>query len=208
MNNLVKHLFDNNFDEILQRSLLNCHVKGLHSIMLSEHKGATIRLYVADTNHELYVNNEFDILTHDLSIAFHPHHCNLTLECVKGQFLNWEVKESDKGIKLNKFLYHSAIIEGKTHFELIDENSHIETLKNRFVNKGECVMMKAEELHTVAVEKGKVAAWLVYEGKEDEKYSSYCWSNADLTNQDFSGLYGKPTKEDIFSLLKIAGFEV
>jgi hypothetical protein len=139
-----------------------------------------------------------------MTLAIHPHHCNLTLHCVKGSFINSEFKQAGFGgrFKLNKWLYRSAINEGEMKFKFIVANDGLDLVRHRTVWEGNSVYMAAKDLHTVIVPKGEVAAWLVYEGEEDPNYKPYCWSNADLNNLDTTGMYQRPTKEDIFRLLK------
>jgi hypothetical protein len=204
MKQLIKHLLQNNLEEILSRSLLNCHVKGLHSIMLSESPAKTIRLYVATPDHELY-RNHYSEMDSVMSLAFHAHHCNLTLHCIKGILFNWEVVEDDNGsIELQKYIYHSKITEGDLSFEKIGTGK-LRTTCHRYVNEGEAVFMKADQIHTVACEKNKLCAWLVYEGKEDKSYKPYCWTHSNVNNIDYSQLYQKPTEKQIMKLLKQIG---
>lgn len=59
MNSLIKHLWENNRKEIISKSIKNCHVKGLHSIMLLQSKNKTIRMYISDYNSELVNENGF-----------------------------------------------------------------------------------------------------------------------------------------------------
>lgn len=198
MKELVRHLIANNFDEIRAKSLLNCHCKGLHSIMLLESPGKTIRLYIAVEGNELsrnFPDGRFQ------SIAFHPHHCNLTLHCVKGQLLNWTLKESDaSGMYLTKYKYRSKINEGELSFE----NSGVSYLKTEsltWLKKGESVHMPANQIHTVACNDNEISAWLVYEGVEDPHYESFCWSNSNPNQLDATGLYRQPTEQQILKLL-------
>ena len=204
MQQLVKHLLANNLDEILSKSLLHCHCKGLHSIMLSESLEKTIRLYICVPENEMHKNFPENFGNNDMTIAFHPHHCNLTLHCIKGRFLNWEVKEVSAGIVTTKYKYHSKIKEGDLSFEKLD-TAYLETTMYRWLYEGNAVQMKANEIHTVACEYGKLSAWLVYEGKEDDKYNSLCWSNTNVNSQNFNGLYVKPTHNEVLELLTMVG---
>lgn len=79
MKELIKHLVNNHLDTIVEKSFLNCHVMGLHSIMLLESPEKTIRLFVSDGNSKLRKNTEENILKGKQTLAFHPHHCNITL---------------------------------------------------------------------------------------------------------------------------------
>jgi hypothetical protein len=58
--------------------------------------------------------------------------------------------------------------------------------------KGDERYMKADEIHTVSVEKNKICAWLVFEGKEDQKYIPYCYSTTNLNYENGEDLYVKP----------------
>lgn len=201
MKNLIKHLIENNIDEIVSKSIYNCHVKGLHSIMLLECPEKTIRLYVCSPSSDM-AKNYPERINEGMSLAFHPHHCNLTLHCVKGNFLNWEVEERQDydSLCLDKYVYHSHIKEGEMSFEFISKG-YLKTKEFRRVYEGQSVMMKANEIHSVACPIGEYTAWLVYEGKEDANYTSYCWTNSDPNTIDKSILYQKMTKEQIKYLL-------
>ncbi len=204
MKHLIQHLIGNNFDEIVLKSFLNCHAKGLHSIMLLDSPEKTIRLFVTDPDHELYKNNKADYHIHQMSVAFHAHHCNITIDVVKGCIANWIVSEGKGGILADQFKYRSAITDEETNFELIEKKCPLRTDEYTFLNEGESAPMKANVLHTVYVPKGQVAAWLVYEGKEDKEYESLAYSNHDLTKQDFSNLYQRASTQEVLQLLNAA----
>lgn len=194
MNTLIKHLWDNNREEIINKSLMNCHVKGLHSIILLESPGKTIRLYITDKDHELYTKK---------ALSFHPHHCNLTLECIEGLFSNWIIRKDDVvgATSIPRFIYKSAILEEEGGF-IMDGVDKFVIYHPKFVYKGESVFMKSTDIHSVSIPEGMISAWLVYEGIEDSSYKSYAWSKKDLRNETFEGLYVKPNANDIYQLLK------
>lgn len=204
MKELIKHLLENNREEILSKSLMNCHAIGLHSIMLLESPGKTIRLFIAMPYHELWKNLPADFDENRMSIGFHPHHCNITLHCIMGRFHNWTVKENVWGYSVKKFEYKSKINGGEfgvtpIGFPLINSTSQ------RWVYENEVVSMRANEIHTVGVEKGKVAAWFVYEGKEDPSYKPYLYSNHDIDKEGKKDLYQKMPFIDVEYLLTKAG---
>ena len=202
MKELIRHLWENNHDEILNKSLLDCHCKGLHSIMLLESPGKTIRLYIAEENHEMYKNfPQYVRSGNGMTIGFHPHHCDLTLHCIVGSFLNWRVAEAKFGMEIDKYEYHSAIKEGETNFVKLG-TTHVYTASETTAPSGTSIFLPANYIHTVACPEGMFCAWLVYEGKEDPNYKSYCYSNADMSKENFNGLYNKPTEEQIELLLK------
>jgi hypothetical protein len=197
MRNLINHFFKNNSEEILKKSLKNCHVKGVHSIMLSEAPGKTIRLYIATEDHNLYKRS-------GLQVAFHPHHCNITIDVISGSIDNWMIVLDDRGdILLDKYLYRSKILEGGMSFELIETDLFFETALIDTINKGESAFMKADQLHTINIKRGERAAWFVYEGLEDVNYQPYCYSDIDPKTIDTTDFY-KPFEnlEEINHLLK------
>lgn len=199
---LIQHLVSENMKEIAAKSLLHCHTKNLHSIMLLESPGKTIRLYVAEEGNELYKNaypGEYS-----MPLAYHPHHCNLTLHVVCGRLDNITVAKAATGRKVKKFLYQSAITEGKGAF-IARGVDYIRMKNYQPITQGNSVFMNAGEIHTVATDPDKLTAWLVYEGKEDKKYKPYCWSNHDLTNISMKGLYKKAKESEIKSLLTLSG---
>lgn len=201
MKALIKHLVENNMPEILEKSLLNCHVIGVHSIMLLNSPGKTIRLYVADKNHELYKNVPESGMY--MSVAYHPHHCNITIQVTAGILRNDTVEETESGLRLNKFLYNSEITNGKIGFTKTG-SCLVSVVRTDCVYANDSISLEADEIHTVSVEKNEVSAWLVFEGKEDANYKPYCLSNADLENQSFDQLYQKPTQDDIIRLLNLS----
>lgn len=190
MKTLINHLLKNNTEEILSKSLKNCHCKGLHSIMLLESPGKTIRLYVAATGNELYKNSPDS--KEEMSIGFHPHHCNLTLRVLAGELGNWIVEEKEDGdMVMKKYLYKSKIQFDDFEFSLIDNSARLQTKSIVRIPSGSSVQLNASEIHTVFSNSKTLTAWLVYEGKEDKRYTPFCWSNSDLTNVTDNSLYEK-----------------
>lgn len=214
MQALIKHLLHNNLDEIVAKSILNCHCKGLHSIMLLEAPEKTIRLYIAVPGNEMDKNFNTDtyykgepLPSSDMSLSFHPHHCNLTLHCIIGELFNWSIKEDINGFLINKFYYNSFITQGEIGFKHIGE-SFMVTNSMKWVTAGNYISMPANEIHTVACHNDRLTAWFVYEGKEDSGYKPYSYSVSDLTKQNYSNLYQKPSKEQVLTLLSDCGLIV
>lgn len=202
MKQLIKHLWNNNREEIISKSLLNCHVEGVHSIMLSECPGKTIRLYVAQIGNKLNDNFPEKQGTTPMSVGFHPHHCNLTLHCIQGELLNWIITPRSYGpLRLTHFEYQSKITKGELLFKEIGEQDFIGTSAYT-LKPGGVAQMKASDIHTVACSSEYLSAWLVYEGKEDPDYKSYCWSNCDPNLIDTSNLYQPCHELEIIGLLE------
>lgn len=209
MKTLIQHLWRSHQAEIIEKSIMNCHVRGLHSIMLLDSPEKLIRLFIADIGNEMYFNKRDNFSKMPMSLGFHPHHCDLTLYCIKGDFTNWTVTDNVKAdddlkFPIKKYLYTSQVTGGATGFQKI-EDTFLKTNKIAIVLEGQSVYLSAKTIHTVSCEPNKVTAWLVFEGKEDPNYKPYCWSNADLDKADFSDLYQKPTVYDIQRLLNLVG---
>lgn len=215
MNVLVRHLVANNLDEIVSKSILNCHCRGVHSIMLLDAPEKRIRLYVAKGENEMY-RNMYHLVTsgriisrlhprNDMSVGFHAHHCNITLYCIKGELHNWIVKEVPiecKGFDIVKWAYQSYITKGEMVFKKIGD-SRLETVEYKIVKQGGEIVLDAKQIHTVACHPFEVTAWLVFEGKEDPDYESYIWTTSNLNNMNTDGMYIKPTKTQVLELLKL-----
>lgn len=216
-NVLISHLLKNNLDEILRRSLLNCHVPGLHSIVFLESPGKTIRMFIADKDHELYKNEPpFDRLERKdpMSLAFHSHHCNITIEMVQGSMTNYTITAGQGGLdtfELYAYQYISKINNGKGGFErryipivkpIFEIESSIQ-LSNPNDYGISSLYLRAHELHTVYVDRGRTAAWFVYEGLESADYQEECYSNDPNLEEDWTdeGLYQPMEKKDLIRLL-------
>jgi len=228
MKSLVKHLVDNNLEEIVEKSFLNCHTKGLHSVMLLDAPGKTIRLFISEPRSEMSKNTIEQFKDGvPLSIAFHSHHCDITIKCIFGIIKNWKVSElpnsdsanSDNSfvrpknsapqellpedLTVSKYRYKSAILDGEIKFEKLCDSS-LRTISIVTAHPGIVIPMKAHEIHTVSTDKSRICAWLVYEGKEDESYEKACFSNTDPNTSEFKNeLYKKPTSEEVIGLLKM-----
>ena len=162
------------------KNLLNCHCIGLHSfpIELNE-SGLYKRIFYADVNHEMWKPFE---------IAIHPHHVDIKITVLEGELFN-PIYELDKGGEVfKKFLWNSHILNGKGGFEYLGEQG-LKQVSNIKYFDGETVIMKACELHTVQIEKGKMCAWLIEESKPTCDYFPINYSKNDLQNWNTEGLY-------------------
>lgn len=214
---LIRHYWNNNREEILDNSYLNCHVKGLHSIMLSNIEGKRIRLYITEYGNELVNNYNFKdrygltIENKITTLGFHAHHCNLTLVVLKGNIYNtilnsnriYDAPTIDNLLKLNIYEYISKILKGKINFKLLKKDNYY-LVENSFkFKKGSSISLNANVIHTIGLseEKSK-SAWLVLEGKEDKNYNPIIYSNQELDKINTQNLYIKPTEVQIYELLK------
>jgi len=200
----IRHLWNEHQEEIVSRSLLNCHLENLHSVMLLDQPEKRIRLFVADEGNDLYRNWPEAALADPLSIAFHPHHCNVSLHVLNGVLTNWVVERNAAGLfDVSRFLYESGITGSGIGFRR-DGEDRLQTASVQTMFPGQSIFMWAHQIHTVHTYKHQPTAWLVYEGKEDPDYMPHSWSNADLERADFSKLYQKPTRNDVQELLRMA----
>lgn len=205
MKHLVEHLWRSNREEILSKSLLDCHANGLHSIMLSDSPQNRIRLYISMPDSELASNNPYDDFV-DPPISYHPHHCDLTLYCVYGVLMNNVItgllgNHNHDRTPLTRWEYQSKINTGDIKFKHAG-NYWMFHERLDYLTVGKSVFLPAYSIHTVLTAAGQLTAWFVFEGQEDLNYEPFAYSNRDLANQDFTGLYNKPSEEDVYELLK------
>lgn len=217
MNKLIKHLVDNNLDKIVEKSFLNCHVEGLHSIMLIESPEQTIRLFVSQSNSKLVKNTEENIFEGRQTLAFHPHHCDITLHVIKGSLTNHIVERVSFDDPLyesrnlrkhryffaNKYHYKSAIKDGSMEF-LFSAKHLLKFIDSTLLHEKESLSLKANQIHTVTTFDPGYTAWFVYEGKEARDYMPVCYSTCEK-EPDNSNLYRKATPEKIKFLLEASG---
>lgn len=199
---LLKHLWRTQPERMAYGSFMDCHVKGLHSVMLINRRGAIVRMFVTTPDHEMHRNFPGG----DLSIAFHNHDADLTLHVLTGRIANigimdtpgYEFEEHDT---FEEYAYESQIRDGAGGFTPTGNARELLTTIN-WLDSGESVFMPAREYHSVAVDRGEVAAWFVYEGIKDLTYKPLVYSNSDLSKFDPSGMYRRPSVEELGELLR------
>ncbi len=162
---------------LLTNTIRNCHVVGMHSIMLHEEPGNRIRMFYADYNHPLARNCYANLAAVPMTLAAHAHHCDVTLIKVFGEVYNIKVKPvPDVAGDFVRCEYRSAITTGRGSMQATEERFKF-VYNNMEIISPNGVEMSAKDVHTVSVPLGKEAAWLVIEGKEDPTYKSECWTN-------------------------------
>ena len=198
----------NTIENIASRSLSNCHVPGLHSLVLDATPGTMVRMFYAAGDHSLWLNEVRDgKFVHDMSLAMHGHHCDLDLVPIVGHFQNittriaQDLHQSD--ILLDSFKWTSYINTGKGNFEPTGTERLLKPVSNIYEDRRAC--MRADDLHTVFVERNTEAAWLVFEGREDPDYNALSYSNVDLGKFTTDGLYHKMTAKTTENILKFCG---
>lgn len=188
--------------------------------MLIESPEQTVRLFFSDTNCDLQRNTIENIVDGKTQkLAFHSHHCNLTLHVVKGEITNYLVKEiedfhilSEPGsthcFPASKYTFFSAIKnpqESETMFAY-DGDACLRLIDKRLLKEGDTIFLNASDKHTVSTYPVGVSAWLVYEGTEDPNYTPICYS---IMTEEWSrkkqDLYFRPTKEQVLQVLETSG---
>ena len=162
------------------KNLLNCHSIGLHSfpISLSE-DGLYRRIFYAAPNHNLWKPVE---------IAIHPHHVDIKITVLDGVLYNPIYHENPLGKSFGMFKWNSHILNGNGGFEKVGKKK-LSKLSNNSYSKGESILMKACELHTVQIEKNQKCVWLIEEYKPSCEYFPINYSYDDLEKWTPDGLY-------------------
>lgn len=165
-------------------SLVNCHVRGLHSLALSDPPRMR-RIFFTTPDHELLGPD---------AVALHTHHCDLTLvPLVNAEAINHyrPLRQSPRGAtplpqkEYHGYLFDSAISGGGSFVRTGDVRVFCLAASRLTVP----VCLASYDVHTVSVESGQVAAWLVVEGAEDPTYDKKAWSPRDLSTWAPKGLY-------------------
>lgn len=174
---------ESELEGIAAKSLRNCHAFGLDSVMFDDTPGKRVRAFVARRNHELWMN-----LGHSLSLAWHPHHCDLTMFPIFGDTFNvTPFRVLRDGEDYAAYTYRSQILNGVGGFvkakrpmlRCIPVVTHLQSK----------LYMRSYDIHTVYVPKCEESGWYIFEHREDSLYESVAWSNTNLSSFDFSRLY-------------------
>jgi hypothetical protein len=195
-----------NKELVLSKSRMDCHVKGLHSLVLEEKEdGTLVRMYLTAPDHELYLNYG---TTPAMTLAIHGHHCSMEFVGVYGQATNVRYTtalppDTPSFSLVNGWWYSSALTEGKPGFRKLGTFT-LRRTKDEFMSQNP--VMRADELHTVCVDKGNIAAWLVVEKPDTtHKGEGFCFSNADLSKFDFAAHYKPVSEGDVNNLMAMIG---
>lgn len=147
---------------LIEKSLVNCHIRGLHSLVLCENPMR--RIFFTTPGHEL---------NSPLSIAIHPHHCKIFITPLWGEIFNIIWTPNIHGTRFNEYGYTSAITSGHGSFKLVEERSLSLSPDEDLLT---CeTFMNASELHSIYTRSDR-AAWLICEEEEDPKYNPSVYS--------------------------------
>lgn len=213
MEDIKRYLTTSN-ELLLEKSLLHCHCHGVHSLVLHEEDGYLTRMFVTDNDHVLWKNGCGQTYKgwKPLTIAIHPHHCDIEIEIVNGFVWNAEFSvkrhtcRNKEEVKLNAFKWNTAI-GGEGYFDLVGTETLIMN-KFRTMFLGQKYYMCSNELHTVYVTPTQNAAWIIRESPATRGYDRTVYSNQDLQTWTPKGLYIKPTVNEIRDVLKLIKFDL
>jgi hypothetical protein len=179
----------------------NCHVKGLHSLVLRP-GNRMIRMYIAEPGIEL----NFDLFKP--TIAYHCHQYNIHIECLDGVLMNHVLKVG-KG-KFSKMIQgwnFSSQLNGEngSMFEKSGVSKSILSCTSDKLEDGHVYEGNSSEYHTVSIPKQRgFVSWLVRESAPTHGYDSTVYSNADLSSLNADGLYQSMSKNRYMELLELA----
>lgn len=161
------------------KNLLNCHSIGLHSFPISYENGLYKRIFYADENHWLWK---------PIELAIHPHHADIKITVLEGELFNPLYEVNEKGEEIKKYKWVSHILNGNGGFEFLGVEKLRQVSNNKYKN-GESTTMKACELHTIQIEKGKICVWVIDEEIPTCDYFPINYSHTDLAEWNSNGLY-------------------
>jgi hypothetical protein len=187
---------------LLEKSLMNCHCRGLDSIVIKDKPGM-VRMFIARPDHQLHMNQRNG---HQWSVAMHRHHCDITIHPIVGEIyqLQFGTGVDAELVGLRTYDYESPIGSGKPgHFRTIDSSRiPMAVTAQRLTGP---TTLSAEFMHTIYVPYGQVAAWYIWEGTEKPNYSPIVYSPRDLSDFDFSELDQPMTLERLTQDLRWIG---
>lgn len=210
----LKHLIKTNTKFIVENSYHDVHAVGVDSLMLYKSPDLGIRVFIAQEHHELYRNMPFSIKPFrgsELSVAVHRHRYPVTLIPIAGHVYNIEFFDAETYVPgfekvievcLEEFAYHSALKGVGSFKSRLRYKNFFQNEQNFEMPLNVPIHMDMDQYHTVYVPERQKAVWLVLEGREDEeKYESLSYSNTNLEQFKFSGMYEKMSEETVYTLL-------
>ncbi len=160
----IMNLLSSASDSDLMMSRKNCHIKGLHSIVLYKDKfNRLLRLYLTTPDHELHNCANDDLV---VNLGVHNHRYDLILSGVHGEAINIEYVKSR---------YERAYRQKVDSYVFHDKDT-VNYCGKVFLSRGksekiEKLFLKKDKLHTVFVKENNTASWLVQEGFQERDYT-------------------------------------
>lgn len=218
MEELLKHHIGRND----LTGIRNCHMMGLHSIMLHNEEGNRVRIYVTTSDLNTisnYIPPEDDLAgisaterdsyraarCVDMPLGLHGHRTEIRLHTIVGQLYNItaDVVHNRSG-SLRSYLYTSSI-DGQGSRRMGPVNGHTAFravgVKCKQIYVGESVVMAPNQLHTVHTH--GLTSWAVFErGEFSSESSSHFFSyNHRIPEQPEEGMYEPMTSDECKALL-------
>lgn len=172
------------------RTIMHCHTRGLHSILL--HENPIVRLFIADPRHDLHTNGLGPGVGVERfagqSVAFHRHRYDLDLHHVSGVVWNvyGALLPAVGGSEFIRCEYRSKLVDGEAGLLDTGKRRRVATDYQR-LEPGDPHLMAAGLLHTVAVPERERAAWIVRERPVDPPLDMSVYTTNPVF--DASGLY-------------------
>jgi hypothetical protein len=197
---------EDDIEAIAAKSIINCHALGVDSILFADTPSARVRAFIANPYHTLWRN--YGSHGHSLSVALHPHHCDVVLKRIFGTIWNIKPVGAIAGRRFSAHKYVSPITTGHGSFVRADPGDDILGRLTYTEMNHQSISMKASEEHTIYVPHGSSAAWWVCEGDDDPNYNGLCYSDDDLERFDFAPLYKPMSVDYLRGLLGQLGIQV
>ncbi|MEG0160892.1 MAG: hypothetical protein RR714_01125, partial [Aurantimicrobium sp.] len=204
--------------------IANCHVRGLHSIMLHDQDGNRVRVYCTtdgvDTNYNFmptdeYIVNEYDYSATDIrriemarqsscssmTLGLHGHKTDIRLEVLAGSMYNITATvERDPEGGMRRYIHSSHITGDGTIRMASGERWRPTNITQTRMRQGDNVYLEARTLHTVYVD--GFCSWLVYERGPAVNHDSHFFSyNVHAHRSDMSDMYRPMTSAECQALL-------
>lgn len=192
-------------------ALLNCHVRGLSSIVLVDRPTHRIRMFFAEKDHQLWRNLPVAGKHNEaMSLGFHRHRQSIELHRVFGHVRNLTARPMHYVLRDGDYVVDgllpcridSKILGGRGEIEVIRQTPislqvHVEELL-----PGRPIMLAGERLHTVHVKQHSNAAWIIVEGALCPDYDDTFYTNN--PSFDASSMYMPMSRDAVVQRLRAA----
>ena len=212
-----------NIDEVVRRSVKNCHAKGVDSLLLWADGDKELRVFIAPRGqHTLESNNLAGFrYTLPMSVGLHNHRFKVTLVPLDGCVYNIMAARPhtlDKLVDVTSGLYEDrtppqcyylggwrwdpALLGGTGRFVRTERlTSAVYVDRPRQLRTA--LRLPSDLLHTVCVDQYASAAWAVVSNGENKHHSKVCYTNDDLSLWSSSGYYIPMSRADVEHALTV-----
>lgn len=186
------------------KGIRDCHVPGLHSIVLREgHDGLLTRVYLAERDHKLNFNGTPN---KNMTLGIHGHRTGIRITGLLGVMVNhtYETHPGGNGaFEIERCTYDSKI-KGGSGTLIRGEQTTLYRADSTELRPWSRTWMEASELHTVWVPMGLRASWLIDEYPADAAHDPSCYT----MNPEYSpeGMYTPMDHTECLRLLGQFGY--